>query len=288
MNIEKIRSDFPLLLQKHNGKKIKYLDNAATTQKPKQVINAIKKYYEKYNANVHRGINFLSQKATEKFEDAHEKTAEFINAKNYKEIIFTNNTTEAMNTIAYSLGSMLKNGDEILLTKMEHHANIVPWQELAKRKKIKIRFANIKNGKLDMEDLKEKTNSKTKIISVTMASNILGTINPVEKISKIAKEQGAYFVVDAAQAAPHTKINVKKINADLLAFSGHKMLGPTGIGVLYGKSELLEKMPPFLTGGDMISTVTLKQSRWNKLPWKFEAGTPNIAGAIGFDAALDY
>ncbi len=289
MDAEKIRKDFPILQRRHNGRQIVYLDNAATTQKPTQVLDAERGFYENYNANVHRGLNFLSQKATDEYELSHEKTAKLLGARGMEEIIFTKNATESLNLLAYSLGEQLKAGDEILLTKMEHHANLVPWQQLAARRKAKIAYANItRDGRLDLEDLAGKITAKTKIISVTMASNILGTINPVEKIGKMAKKAGALFVVDGAQAAPHLSVDVKKTGADFLALSAHKMLGPTGVGVLYGKHELLEKMPVFLTGGDMISTVTLDGAQWNKLPWKFEAGTPNIAGAIGFGAAIDY
>ena len=289
MNPEKLRKDFPILERKFNKKKLVYLDNAATTQKPKQVIEAEKRFYEESNANVHRGLNFLSLEATEQYEAAHAKTARFINAHGIEEIVFTKNATESLNLLAFSLGERLSKGDEIVLTKMEHHANLVPWQQLAKRGKVKLKFAGItEDGRLDLSDLESKISGKTKIISVTMASNILGTINPVEKVSGIAEKAGALFVVDAAQAVPHTKTDVKKMNADFIAFSAHKMLGPTGIGVLYGKEELLEGMEPFLTGGDMISSVTFEKSEWNRLPWKFEAGTPNIAGAIGFGAAIDY
>lgn len=289
MDIEKIREDFPLLQQKFNGKQIVYLDNAATSQKPKQVIEAINDYYTTYNANVHRGLNFLSQKATNAYEEAHEKVAKFINASSIEEIVFTKNATESLNLLAYSLGNQLNEGDEVIVSVMEHHANLVPWQELAKRKKIKLKFAQItKEGTLDLENLESLITNKTKIVSLSHASNILGTINPVEKISKIVRDSGAYFILDSAQAAPHSKIDVKKIGVDFIAFSGHKMLGPTGIGVLYGKKELLEEIPPFLTGGDMIANVSLEGSTWNKLPWKFEAGTPNIVGGIGFGVAIDY
>ncbi|MAG18290.1 MAG: cysteine desulfurase [Candidatus Diapherotrites archaeon] len=289
MNIKKIREDFPILNQKFNNNELVYFDNAATTQKPQQVIDAVSDYYQKYNANVHRGLNFLSQKATDKYEEAHEKTAKFINAEGIKEIVFTKNASESLNLAAYSLGEKISSGDEILISVMEHHSNIVPWQMLAKRKKAKLNFVNItSDGRLDLDDFEKKLNKKTKIVALTKASNILGTINPLEKISKTVKDNGSYFVVDAAQSVPHTKTNVKKIDADLFAFSAHKMLGPTGIGVLYGKEEILKEMNPFLTGGDMISKVSLKEATWNKLPWKFEAGTPNIAGAIGFGEAIDY
>jgi cysteine desulfurase/selenocysteine lyase len=289
MNPEKIKKDFPIFSKKINGKKIIYLDNAATTQKPLEVIQAEKKFYEETNSNIHRGMNFLSQKATEMYEEAHEKTAKFIRARDMQEVIFTKNATESLNLLSYVLESKLKRGDEILLTKMEHHANIVPWQQLAKRKKIKLNYANItKELTIDLNDLEKKINKKTKIIAFTMASNILGTITPAKEICKIAKEKGILTIADGAQAIPHIEINAKKTDLDFLAFSAHKMLGPMGIGVLYGKKEHLEKLPPFLTGGDMITTVTLQKSEWNKLPWKYEAGTPNVGGAIGFSKAMDY
>ncbi|HLC92979.1 MAG TPA: cysteine desulfurase [archaeon] len=289
MNLKNIRKDFPILKRKINGRPMAYLDNAATTQKPKSVIEAGEKFYENSNANIHRGLNPLSMEATEQYEEAHRKTAQFINADSMEEIVFTKNATESLNLLAYSLGECLEAGDEVLLTKMEHHANIVPWQELAKRKKIKIKYADITpDGRLDMDSLAGLMGKKTKIVSATMASNILGTVNPAKEIAKIGHENGAVVILDAAQAVPHMEVDVKKINADFLAFSAHKMLGPTGVGVLYGNEELLEKMPPFLTGGDMISEVTLKGAQWNKLPWKFEAGTPNIAGGIAFSTAIDY
>lgn len=289
LDTKKIRKDFPILEREHRGKKLVYFDNAATTQKPKQVIESIVDYYENYNANVHRGINFLSHKATGKYEEAHEKTANLIGATGMEEIVFTKNATESLNLLAYSLGNELKEGDEVLISVMEHHANLVPWQELAKRKKIKLRFTEItKTGELDISDLEKKLGKKTKIVSITQASNILGTINDVRKIAGMAKDNKSIFIADSSAAAPHMPINVKKINADFLVFSAHKMLGPTGIGVLYGKQEMLENIDPFLTGGDMISHVTLEKSTWNNLPWKFEAGTPNIAGAIGFSTAIDY
>ncbi|MCR4335771.1 MAG: cysteine desulfurase [archaeon] len=289
MNLKKIREDFPILKQKVNGKPLAYLDNAATTQKPIQVIDAISDYYKNYNSNVHRGVNSLSQKASAAFEESHEKTAKFINAKGMKEIVFTKNATESLNLCAYTLGEKLSKGDEILISVMEHHANLVPWQELAKRKKANLKFVNITHdGRLDLDDFVEKINKKTKIVSLTKASNILGTINPIKEISKIVKENESYFVVDAAQSVAHVKTDVKKMNADMIAFSAHKMLGPMGLGILYGKEQLLDELNPFLTGGGMISEVTLEKSSWNNLPWKFETGTQNVAGAVGFSAALDY
>src|SRR3989344_5366250 len=287
--MKNVRNDFPILKQKINSKPLIYLDSAATSQKPIQVIEAELNFYKTSNANIHRGLNTLSRMATEQYENAHENVSKFIGAKSAREIIFTKNATESLNLLAYTMEKNLSKGDEVLLTKMEHHANIVPWQQLSKRKGVVLKYAEITpDGKLDIEDLENKISPKTKIISITAASNILGTINPVEKVGKMARSAGAKFIVDAAQAAAHMKIEVKKINADFLVFSAHKMLGPTGIGVLYGKEELLEELEPFLTGGDMISEVNLQSSSWNILPWKFEAGTPNIAGAIGFGAAIDY
>ncbi len=277
-----LKQDFPIL------KNIIYLDSASTTQKPTAVINAIKKYYEEDNANVHRGVYKLSLKATMAYEKAHEVVAKFIGAQ-FEEVIFTKGTTESLNLLAYSLGKTLKAGDEIVLTEMEHHSNLVPWQQLAKEKGLILKFIPITSDfRLDMRKARELITSKTRIVSVTHVSNVLGTINPVKELAALAHEVGAVMIVDAAQSVPHMPINVKELNCDFLAFSGHKMCGPTGIGVLYGKKELLEKMDPFLYGGDMIKEVTFEKSTWNDLPWKFEAGTPNIAGAIGLAAAINY
>lgn len=277
-----VKHDFPILTN------IIYLDNSSTTQKPKQVIEAITKYYEEDNANVHRGVYKLSLKATMAYEHAHEIVAKFINAK-FEEIIFTKGTTESLNLLVYSLGKTLKAGDEIVLTEMEHHANLVPWQQVAKERDVIVKFIPITSDfRLDMNKARELITSKTKIVSVTHISNVLGTINPVRELAALAHEAGAVMIVDAAQSIPHMPINVKELNCDFLAFSGHKMCGPTGIGVLYGKKELLEKMDPFLYGGDMIKEVTFEKSTWNDLPWKFEAGTPHIAGAVGLAAAIGY
>ncbi len=289
MDIEKIRKDFPILNRKVHGKPLIYLDNAATSQKPKQVIDAISDYYNSYNANIHRGIHKLSEEATLAYEKAHEKTAEFIGAGGMEEIVFTKNTTESLNLLAYSLTLGLKKGDEIVLTQMEHHSNIVPWQQLAKQRGLAVKYINInEEGQLDAKSISESITKKTKIVSATHASNVMGTINPIKEIAKIAHENNALMIVDGAQSVPHMKVNVKDLNCDFLAFSGHKMLGPTGIGVLYGKKELLEKMPPFLYGGDMIREVKFDDATFNDLPWKFEAGTPNIAAGIGLGAAVDY
>ncbi len=282
ITLTNIRNDFPILTN------IIYLDNSSTTQKPKQVIEAIKKYYEEDNANVHRGVYKLSLKATIAYEKAHEIVAKFINAK-FEEVIFTKGTTESLNLLAYSLGKNLKAGDEIVLTEMEHHSNLVPWQQLAKEKSLILKFIPITaEFRLDMQKARELLTTKTKIVSVTHVSNVLGTINPIKELALLAHEKGAVLIVDGAQSVPHMPINVKELNCDFLAFSGHKMCGPTGIGGLYGKKELLEKMDPFLYGGDMIKEVTFEKSTWNDLPWKFEAGTPPIAGAVGLAAAIEY
>jgi len=289
LNVEKIRKDFPILKVKVHGKPLVYLDNAATSQKPKHVIDAVNDFYERYNSNIHRSIHKLGEEATAAYENARKKTADFTNA-DFDEIVFTKSTTESLNLAAYSLGNELKENDEIVLTQMEHHSNLVPWQQLAKKKKAKIKFAEIgSKGELKTDQFNELINKRTKVVSVVHASNVLGTINDVEKIGKIAREKSdAYFIVDAAQSVPHMRIDVKKMNCDFLAFSGHKMLAPTGIGVLYGKKDLLERMEPFLYGGHMIKEVTFRGSKWNDVPWKFEAGTANIAQGIGLGAAIDY
>ncbi|MBU90018.1 cysteine desulfurase [Candidatus Woesearchaeota archaeon] len=288
LKIEKIRKDFSILKRKVHGKPLVYLDNAATTQKPKVVIDAVKDYYENYNANIHRSIHVLGEEATAAYEEAHKKIADFINA-DFEEVIFTKSTTESLNLLAYSLTADLKPGDEIVISEMEHHSNFVPWQQLALKKKLKLKFIEInKGGTLNEESIKENITKKTKIVSVTHVSNVLGTVNDIKEIGKIAHENNALMIVDAAQSVPHMKIDVKDLDADFLAFSGHKMLGPTGIGVLYGKKELLEEMQPFLYGGEMIKEVTFENTKFNDLPWKFEAGTPNIAQGIGLGIAVDY
>ncbi len=287
-DVNKIREDFPILRIKINGRPLIYLDNAATTQKPKKVIMAEKKYYESANANIHRGTYQLSEEATRQYEQAHKIVAGFINAS-AEEIVFTKNATESLNLLAYSLCSNLEEGDEILLTQMEHHSNIVPWQQIAKQRKLKVKFAEInKDGTLNIDSFKSLLDKKTRIVSATQVSNFLGTINPVDELSKLAHRAGALFIVDAAQSVPHMPVDVKKINCDFLVFSGHKMLAPTGTGVMYGKKRLLEKMQPFCYGGDMIREVTFEDSKWNDLPWKFEAGTPNIAGGIALGTAVKY
>ncbi|MBI2664896.1 cysteine desulfurase [Candidatus Woesearchaeota archaeon] len=282
------RNDFPILKRKVHGKDLVYFDNAATTQKPRQVIEAIKKYYEEYNSNVHRAVHQLSAEATEAYDKAHEKAAEFINAE-FEEIIFTKNTTESINIVANSFLSKLKPGDEIVLTQMEHHSNIVPWQQAAKKTGARIKYIEIdEKGELKLQQLRKTITDKTKIVAVTHVSNVLGTINPIKKICRIAHEKGATVLVDAAQSVPHMPVDVKELDCDFLAFSAHKMLGPTGIGVLYGKKDILGQMEPMMFGGDMIKEVTFETASWNELPWKFEAGTPNMAGAAGLAAAIDY
>ncbi len=289
VNVKKIREDFPILKRKVYGKPLIYLDNAATTQKPRQVIQAITDYYEGYNSNVHRAVHKLSQEATRAYDEAHEKVASFISAKGMEEIVFTKNTTESINIVANALSKSLKSGDEIVLTQMEHHSNIVPWQQAAKRTGAKLRFLEIDgNGKLKKQQIQQIISKKTKVVAFTHVSNVLGTINPAKEIIAAAKEAGAVTVLDAAQSVPHMPVDVKELGCDFMAFSGHKMLAPTGIGVLYGREELLNTMEPLLYGGDMISEVSYSDAKWNELPWKFEAGTPNMEGAVGLGAAIDY
>lgn len=290
IDVNKIREDFPILKRKIHGKQLIYLDNAATTQKPIQVVEAIKDAYLNYNANIHRSIHTLGEEATEKYEDAHRKVAELVNAKTWREIVFVKNATEALNLVMYSWGmNNIRQGDEIVITIMEHHANLVPWQQLAKKKGAKLKYIKLtEDYRLDLSELDKVITDKTKIVSVTHVSNVLGVINPVKEIGKVAHERGAILVIDGAQSVPRMKVDVRELNADYYAFSGHKMLGPTGIGALYGKEELLESMEPFLYGGDMIREVKLDDSTWNDIPWKFEAGTPNIIGGIGWSAAIEY
>jgi cysteine desulfurase/selenocysteine lyase len=286
-----LRDDFPIFERRINGKPLVYFDSPATAQRPRQVIRAVKEFYENYNANIHRGIYTLSQEASEAYEEAHEKVAKFVNADSMKEIVFTRNATESLNLLAYSLGTArLQRGDEVVTTMMEHHSNFVPWQQLSKRFGFGVRYIGVKpeEGKLDLQDAEEKIGRKTKIVSMVHLSNAIGTINPVKEIRDITRDAGALFILDGAQSVPHMPVDVKKLDCDFLAWSGHKMLAPTGTGALYGKEELLKAMMPFLYGGDMISKVSVEESSWNELPWKFEAGTPHIAGGIGFGAAVDY
>ncbi|MRM78790.1 SufS family cysteine desulfurase [Lactococcus lactis subsp. cremoris] len=286
--LEGIKKDFPVLNQIVNDEPLVYLDNAATTQKPLKVLAAIKDYYENDNANVHRGVHTLAERATEKYEAAREKVRQFINAKSTKEVLFTRGTTTSINWVAQFAGQILKTGDEIVISIMEHHSNIVPWQEVAKKTGAILNFVYLKDGQLDMDDLRKKITNQTKFVSIAHVSNVLGTINPVEEITKIAHEHGAYMAVDGAQSTPHMAIDLQKMDVDFFAFSGHKMMGPTGIGVLYGKEELLNQFEPVEFGGEMIDFVYESHSTWTELPWKFEAGTPNIAGAIALGAAIDY
>ncbi|MGR3318257.1 MAG: aminotransferase class V-fold PLP-dependent enzyme [Candidatus Anammoxibacter sp.] len=290
LDINKIREDFPILKRLVHGKPLVYLDNAATSQKPDCVINAIANYYRTCNANTHRGVHLLSEEATEQYEKAHRTVAKFINAVSYKEIIFVRNATEAINLVAYSWGrANISKGDVIVLSEMEHHSNLVPWQSLAKEKGAELRFIEVdEDGCLRMDLLDSVLTDNVKIVSVTQMSNVLGTINPVELIIEKAHSVGALVMIDGAQSVAHMEVDVQSLDCDFLAFSGHKMVGPTGIGVLYAKRAILEEMVPFLGGGDMILEVKLRESTWNELPWKFEAGTPSIAQGIALGTAIDY
>lgn len=290
INISKIREDFPILKRQVNGKPLVYFDNAATSQKPTIVIETIDRYYREYNANIHRGIHKLAEEATLAHEEARENIGKFINAKHTEEIIFTRNATESINLVAQSWGrANVGPGDKIVLTIMEHHSNIVPWQLLAKEKGARVEYVKIDDdGKLRENEIHELIDEKTKIVCVAHASNVLGTVNHVKDIGKIAHSVGALFLVDAAQSVPHMRVDVRDIDCDFFAFSGHKMLGPTGIGVLHGKREHLESMPPFLGGGEMIREVHESGASWKDIPYKYEAGTPNVVGAIGLGAAVDY
>ena len=266
-----------------------YLDNASTTHKPLNVIDCVNNVYAEANANVHRAIYNLGDKSTRLYEDSRKKVSQFINANSPKEVIFTSGATESLNLLAYSLSHDLNEDDEILITEMEHHSNIVPWQLIAKKTKAKIRsIPLLENGELDLSESDSLFNQKTKIVSVTHMSNVLGTINPLKRLSNLAHKIGAKFIVDGAQGVPHMKVDLKQIDCDFYVFSGHKMLGPTGIGVLWGKYELLNDMEPFLGGGEMINSVTLEESTWNEVPYKFEAGTPNFVQAIGLGEAINY
>ena len=289
-DLNSIRKDFPTLFQSVNGKPLVYLDNAATTHKPQVVLDAISDYYRNFNANPHRGAHYLGVTATDMYENARETVQKFVNAKSTREIIFTKNASEALNLIAYSYGmSLIEEGDEIVICISEHHSNIVPWQQVAKHKKATLKYLYINPSfTLDMDEVYSKITDKTKLVSIAQISNVLGTIYPVKEISEYAHGMGAKIVVDAAQSIPHMKVDVQDINADFMVFSGHKMLGPMGIGVLYGKEELLEMMPPFLMGGDMIEYVEEQSTTYAQLPQKFEAGTPNVGGAVGLAAAIGY
>jgi cysteine desulfurase/selenocysteine lyase len=289
-DIEAIRADFPILSRKINGQDLVYLDNAATSQKPKQVIQALTDYYEQTNANVHRGVHTLSIEATDGYELARTKVANFINAPRPETVIWTRNTSESLNLVAATWADAhIGEGDNIVISAMEHHSNIVPWQQLAAKKSAELRYlAAGEDGLLDVSDVDSIIDSRTKIVAVTHMSNVLGTINPVAMLAERVHAVGGVILVDAAQSVPHMPVDVQALDADFLCFSAHKMLGPTGIGVLYGKYDLLEAMPPYMFGGDMILEVTYEDATWNELPYKFEAGTPNIADAIATGAAVDY
>lgn len=290
LNVQEIIKDFPILNQQVNGKRLAYLDTTATSQTPVQVLNVLDEYYKKYNSNVHRGVHTLGSLATDAYEGARETVRRFINARYFEEIIFTRGTTASINVVARSYGDAnLQPGDEIVVTEMEHHANIVPWQQLAKRTNAKLKFIPMTaEGELDIEDVKATINDNTKIVAIAHVSNVLGTINDVKAITEVAHEHGAVISVDGAQAAPHSALDMQDLDVDFYSFSGHKMLGPTGIGVLYGKRKLLQEMEPVEFGGDMIDFVSNYDATWADLPTKFEAGTPLIAQAIGLGEAIKY
>lgn len=288
VDITALRAQFPILSQTVRGKPLVYLDNGATTQKPEAVIEALDRYYREHNSNVHRGAHYLSDVATEHFESARQQVANFINAER-EEIIWTRGTTESINLVASSYGASLKADDEIIISTLEHHSNIVPWQMLCERSGAKLRVIPLKaDGSLDIEGYRELLNERTRIVALAHVSNALGTVNPVAQMIREAKVVGAVTLIDGAQAVAHFDVNVRALDCDFYAFSGHKLFGPTGVGVLYGRKALLEAMPPWLGGGEMIETVSFERSTWNRLPYKFEAGTPNIAGAIGMGAAITW
>ena len=289
LDVETLRRDFPILARRVHDRPLVYLDSAASSQKPQQVLDAVNHYYQTSHANIHRGVYVLSEEATIAYEQAHERVAHFIHA-DWEEMIFTKNTTEALNLVAYAWGLQhLRDGDEVVLTQLEHHSNIVPWQQIARRTGAVVRYIRIDTqGHLDMEHAASLIGPRTKMVSVAHVSNVLGTVNPVATLGQMAHAQGALLCVDGAQSIPHMAIDVRALDCDFFAFSGHKMLGPTGIGGLYGKRRILEQMEPFLYGGDMISEVTFEGASWNDLPWKFEAGTPPIAQGIGLAAAVEY
>lgn len=290
MNAYEVRQLFPILDQEVNGKPLVYLDSAATSQKPLSVIEALDDYYRRYNSNVHRGVHTLGTIATDGYEGAREKVRRFINASSVEEIIFTRGTTTALNLVASSYGrANVAEGDEIVLTQMEHHSNIIPWQQVAKATGATLKYIPLQpDGTITLSDVEATVTDKTKIVAITHVSNVLGTVNPIKEIAAIARKKGAVIVVDGAQSSPHMKVDVQDLDCDFYAFSGHKMCGPTGIGVLYGKKSLLENMEPIEFGGEMIDFVGLYESTWKELPWKFEGGTPIIAGAIGLGAAVDF
>jgi len=287
-NIEKIRNDFPILDRQVNNKKLVYLDNAATSQKPNLVIQSLNDYYTNYNSNVHRGVHKLSVEATDEYENSRVKVANFINASP-NETIWTRNTSESLNIVSIGLKEKVNPGDNIVVSRMEHHSNLVPWQQLCLEKNAELRYLDHDlEGRIDLDNAKKIIDKKTKIIAITHMSNVLGVINPIHELREMSKKNGTILVLDGAQSAPHFSVDMKEIDCDFFAFSAHKMLGPTGIGVLFGKEDLLDKMDPFYFGGDMISEVTYEGAKWNDLPYKFEAGTPNIADAIATGYAVDY
>ena len=289
LDVEAIRADFPILRREVRGKPLVYLDNAATTQKPRQVIEALTDYYSNTNANIHRGLHTLAEEATAAYEQTRRKTADFIGAAHAQEIVFTRNTTESLNLLAYTLGARLRPDDEIILSALEHHSNLVPWQLLAQRSGARLRFIELTDdGELDIDQARSLFNPRTRIVSVAHMSNVLGAIAPVAELVEMARAVDATVILDAAQSAPHMPVDVRALGIDFAAFSAHKMLGPTGVGVLWGRRELLADLDPFLGGGEMISVVNREESTWAPLPHKFEAGTPNIADVIAFSAALDY
>jgi len=288
-NVREIREQFPALRRLIYGKNLIYFDNGATSQKPQMVLDAINMYYSKDNANIHRGVHYMSQKATTGFEDARQIIQKYINANKSEEIIFTKGTTDSINLVAFSFGQLLNAGDEVIISAMEHHSNIVPWQMMCERRGCILKIAPInKKGELIMADYEALLNSKTKLVSITHISNTLGTINPIKEITQKAHAVGAKVLIDGAQSIQHMKIDVKDIDCDFFAFSSHKVFGPTGVGVLYGKEAILEKMPPYQGGGDMIAKVTFEKTTYNELPFKFEAGTPHIAGVICLGKAIEF
>jgi cysteine desulfurase/selenocysteine lyase len=289
-DITAVRRDFPILNRTVHGKPLVYLDNAATTQKPQVVIDALVEYYTQHNANIHRGLHLLAEEATTLYEETRIKVARFINAPDAHEVVFTRNTTESINLVANAWGrTFLKPGDEIVLSEMEHHSNLVPWQLIARATGARLVFLHVTDdGELDLEEARRKIGARTRLVSIVHMSNVLGTINPVKELAELAHAQGAVMLVDGAQSVPHLPVDVRDLDCDFLAFSAHKMAGPTGVGVLWARREILEAMGPFLGGGDMIRLVKLEESTWNDVPYKFEAGTPNIADVVAFSAAIDY
>ena len=288
-SVREIREEFPALRQQIYGKNLIYFDNGATSQKPQMVLDAINKFYSKENANIHRGVHFMSQKATTEYEESRKRIQKYINARKSEEIIFTKGTTDGINLVAYSYGELLQAGDEIIISAMEHHSNIVPWQMLCIRKGLGLRIAPInKKGELLMEEFEKMLSKKTKLVAITHISNTLGTVNPVKEVIEKAHAVGAKVLIDGAQSIQHTRVDVKDLNCDFYVFSSHKVFGPTGIGVLYGKEDILDRMPPYQGGGDMISRVTFERTTYNELPFKFEAGTPHIAGGICLGKAFEF